>query len=241
MKVKEHYDKHLGNFYSWMLGDFQQKQLEQQQIFELLGIKPRSNKIAIDLGAGNGLQSIALANLGFAVKSIDFNKRLLSELDANKGEHAIEIIEADLVEFMNQYDNHAELIICMGDTISHLPNTSQLEELISKVSSQLSAAGRFIVSFRDLNHELLAEQRFIPVKSDDHKILTCFVEFFVDHVMIYDILHEKENEMWVQKISCYPKLRLSEPLLTELLKKNSFSIKSSTVVNKMIYLVGEKI
>lgn len=33
MNVKEHYDDHLGNFFSWMSGDFTEKQREQQNLF----------------------------------------------------------------------------------------------------------------------------------------------------------------------------------------------------------------
>jgi hypothetical protein len=31
MTVKEHYDNHLGKYYSWMAGDFTEKRVEHQQ------------------------------------------------------------------------------------------------------------------------------------------------------------------------------------------------------------------
>jgi hypothetical protein len=31
MAVKEHYDNHLGKYYSWMAGDFTEKRVEHQQ------------------------------------------------------------------------------------------------------------------------------------------------------------------------------------------------------------------
>jgi hypothetical protein len=52
--VKEHYDNHLRNFYSWMVGNFDAKQKEQIHFFETYNIKPNSSKVAIDLGAGHG-------------------------------------------------------------------------------------------------------------------------------------------------------------------------------------------
>ena len=33
MKVKEHYDQHLGNLYAWMVGDFDEKEKEQKDFF----------------------------------------------------------------------------------------------------------------------------------------------------------------------------------------------------------------
>lgn len=49
MTVKEHYDKHLANFYSWMTGDFETKCNEFKKFLTDNSIAPFSNKIAIDL------------------------------------------------------------------------------------------------------------------------------------------------------------------------------------------------
>jgi hypothetical protein len=53
--VKEHYDNHLGHFYSWMLGDFETRRQEQEDFFNRRGIFPGMTKSAIDLGCGNGI------------------------------------------------------------------------------------------------------------------------------------------------------------------------------------------
>src|SRR5688500_4284120 len=74
MKVKQHYDTLLGNIYSWMVGDFTYKMKEQKQFFVENGIEPKSTKVAIDLGAGHGLQSIGLAQCGYRVTAVDLNK-----------------------------------------------------------------------------------------------------------------------------------------------------------------------
>ena len=76
MTTKEHYDKHLGNFYSWMTGDFESTQKEFLDFLYEHGLFPSSTKIALDLGAGHGIQSIPLARLGFQVKAVDFNQQL---------------------------------------------------------------------------------------------------------------------------------------------------------------------
>ena len=63
MSVKDHYDNHLGNFYSWMTGNFGEKQVSQQHFFHTNAIVPNASKVAIDLGAGHGLQSVHWLNL----------------------------------------------------------------------------------------------------------------------------------------------------------------------------------
>ena len=126
MNARDHYDQHLGNFYSWMLGDFDEKQKEQENFFWRNGIKPASGKVAFDLGAGNGLQAISLAKLGFAVKAIDFNTQLLNELTSRKSNLNIETINYDILAYLQGSRHQAELVICMGDTITHLENIDQV-------------------------------------------------------------------------------------------------------------------
>lgn len=70
MTVKEDYDNHLGNFYSWFAGDFDiHKDLFKKHCVDN-DIKPIDSKYAIDLGAGNGIQTFALSDLGFSTFAI---------------------------------------------------------------------------------------------------------------------------------------------------------------------------
>src|SRR5687768_4357417 len=125
--VKDHYDKHLGNFYSWMAGAFETKQAEQFNFFKENNIQPfTSAKTAIDLGAGHGLQAVPLANLGFQVKAIDFNHQLLAELKSNKKKLPIEIIEDDIRQVKKYGHLQPEIITCCGDTITHLANSEEI-------------------------------------------------------------------------------------------------------------------
>ncbi|MFZ6014162.1 MAG: class I SAM-dependent methyltransferase [Bacteroidota bacterium] len=239
MTVKEHYDKHLGNFYSWMAGNFEEKQAEYERYF-------RSNEItafpggkkALDLGAGHGIQSVALAKLGFQVVAVDFNAQLLQELRVNAKGLEVDAVESDIVDFLRHTEQQYDVIVCMGDTLTHLETFSRAKELIHFMTSRTTHGGKIVLAFRDLTRELKEEQRFIPVAQDDKRILTCYLEYFASHVMVHDILHEKENGKWVQKISAYPKLRISPSMIEEELKGNGLvNIKSETI-NRMVHLIG---
>lgn len=241
MKARDHYEHHLGNFYSWMVGDFNDIVREQQNLLKEWNIKPISNKIAFDLGCGNGLQCIPLAKTGFKVKAVDFNQQLLDELAIRSGDLNIEIVKDDILHFLMGTSHNAELITCMGDTLTHLESLKDVRALISNISTHLEVAGKAIFSFRDLTTELKDEQRFIPVRSDDSKILTCFLEYFSDHVIVHDILHENQDGKWIQRIGSYPKLRLAESAIVDLLQENKIEVKRSEIINRMIYLLGQRI
>ena len=198
MNIREHYENHLANYYSWMFGDFNDKLNENYRFFQCHNINPISSKIAIDLGAGCGFQSIPLAKIGFEVIAVDFSKKLLDELKSKSSGLSIEAIENDILNFDAYSDYKPELIVCMGDTITHLDSLKSIQELIFNNYEILLKNGKLILTFRDLGFELNDEDRFIPVNSDNNRIFTCFLEYHPTYVKVFDIVYEKEKRRWIQ-------------------------------------------
>ncbi len=237
MSVKKHYDEHLGDFYAWMAGDFATQQQIQQKFFEENKVTPFNSKLAVDLGAGHGLQAVSLANLGFHVKAIDFNPQLLVELKRNSNELPIDIIEDDITNFQ-KYIQTAGVIVCMGDTITHLQSFEAVEQLFSQVYETLNAKGKLIISYRDYGVELQDTQRIIPVKADESRIHTCFLEYFEDKVRVTDVLHQKQNTKWQQTASSYFKLRLTQKKVEGMLQTVGFNIQKQEEINRMKYCIA---
>lgn len=241
MTAKEHYDKHLGRVYSWMLGDFHERVAEQKEYFLDRKILPAGNKLCFDLGAGNGIQSLALADLGFTIKAVDFNKQLLEELAANKGLHPIDVVEKDILTFLNETAESPELIVCMGDTLTHFTGYDEVIKIIRKISNVLPKKGKLVVSWRDLSEERKGTDRFLQVRSDDTRTLISFLEYFPIYVCVHDILIEKISGRWRQTVSAYPKLRIAVPVFRETLRDHSVAVVHTEVIRGMTYLAGEKI
>jgi len=239
MTTKEHYDNHLASFYEWMVGDFETKEKEQRDFFERNGIKPLQNKVAIDLGSGHGLQSIALAKLGFQAKAVDFNQQLLESLRIRGKEFGVQVSQQDLLSEEN-FNEQAEVIVCMGDTIAHLESVEQIRLLLERCLKCLLNNGRLVLSYRDYGTELVDTQRFIPVKSDDNKILTCYLEYFENKVKVTDLLHERMNGQWTQHVSSYFKIRITNRMIEKLITDAGFKILKSDVITRMNYLIAGK-
>lgn len=237
--VKEHYDNHLGAIYSWMIGDFQKKSSEFLQFLQTNDVCPKYNRIAIDLGAGNGIQTVAMAEMGFQVNAFEFNQHLLKELKENSENRRIEIFEDDLENF-HTYEQEAELIICCGDTISHLFSMDDVTKLILNIHKVLCKNGRIILSFRDCFQELKGNDRFIEVKSDKDRILTCFLEYDHHYVNVTDILYERVNDVWEQKISTYPKVRIFTFDIEDLLEEVGFTIEYNQILNGLTTIIAKK-
>jgi SAM-dependent methyltransferase len=240
MTVKDHYNKHLGNFYSWYTGNFEMNNENFKSFCLENEIKPFGSGYAIDLGAGHGIQTIALAAIGYKVKAIDFNNQLIDELKSRIDNYPIEVFNDDIRLISKYSEPQPELIVCCGDTLPHLDSLSEIQKLIKDSSDILVSGGKIILTFRDYSTELDDKNRFIPIKSDSQRILTCFIEYFPDKLRVTDLLHEFENGKWVQKVSSYSKVRIDKNLIIKYLDDSGFKIDYGKITNGMVTIIANK-
>ncbi len=239
--AKDHYDSQLASVYSWMSGNPEAAIERNYNLFCELKIDLMARGLAVDLGAGSGFQSIPLAKLGFSVVAVDFCAALLSELSDRAKELPIHTVHDDILNFTKHIKEQAQVIVCMGDTITHLDSLNSVESLLLNIEGSLASKGKLILTFRDyVSQELHGIQRFIPVQSDKSTIFTCFLEYHADFVEVYDLLYRLEGDRWVLNTSSYPKLRLDKNWLCDRLQ-TKFHILQNHVVNGMVCIVADKI
>jgi hypothetical protein len=70
--------------------------------------------------------------------------------------------------------------------------------------------------------------------------LTCFLEYAEHEVMVHDVLNEKEQDQWRQKISSYPKLRLPPEWVESMLMELGLEVRRDTSAGGMARIVGTK-
>ncbi len=238
--AQEHYERLLADIYTWMSGGFDNSLARNRAFFDNHQITPSLSKIAIDLGAGCGFQSIPLAEKGFSVLAIDTSDKLLKELESRADGLAITTINDDMLNLDKHFRNQVELIACMVDSLLHLPSHECVATLFNKIYQALEPGGKLILTFRDLSAELFGLDRFIPVKSDNDNILTCFLEYEESSVKVHDILYSRSDDKWSIKKSFYHKLRLSEQQTANLLIKSGLDISVCLRVNGMVTIIAKK-
>lgn len=238
--VKEHYDNLLAPYYSWICGGSDLKLKENRTFFHAHNVRPERSAAAVDLGAGCGFQSIPLAESGFSVTAIDVSRDLLAELRKNAEGLPIVTIEDNLLNFTEHSPAKIEIIVCMGDTLTHLNSRDEVRKLMNTVYPVLEEQGLFILGFRDLTPELKELDRFITVKSDSKRIFTCFLEFEKKQVKVHDILYEAADNKWNIKKSFYRKLRISEQWTNECLRDAGFTIEKLDNQNGMLTILARK-
>lgn len=238
--VAEHYENHLAPVYVWMAGGLDAAVSNGEREIDASCPTPASDDIAVDLGAGFGMHAIPLARRGYSVVAVDTSPKLLDVLREHGGTLPIRVVEDDLLAFQRYLSAKAHLILCMGDTLTHLPEPQSVERLFSLVAESLHAGGSFIATFRDYTAPLVGDGRFIPVRSDSDRILTCFLEYSPDHVTVHDVLHERMGSAWRLRVSAYRKLRLSPEWVATALRARGFGVRTEPGLAGMVRVVADK-
>ena len=239
MGAKEHYDNHLGNFYAWMVGDVFAMANDFQEFLNDRNIRSQHLDIAVDLGAGNGIQTIALARNGFKVIAIDFNKQLLNELTTHTQHDAVVVVNDNILN-VRRHAHSAAVVTCCGDTITHLDSQADIEQLVADIYDVLKPGGKAVFSFRDYSGTLEGIQRFIPVKSDENRILTCVLDYLADSVVVTDLLYERIGGVWRQSVSSYQKIRVNRDTFVSTLERVGFAIEMNALANRLITVIAAR-
>lgn len=236
--VQEHYSNLLAPIYAWTVGGldaaFEQGEAEVASFF-----KPGTSRcIVVDLGAGFGMHAIPLARRGCSVIAVDASAYLLSILREHSDDLPIRTVEADLLSFSDYLTGAADLFVCMGDTLTHLADHESVRQLFSKVAASILPGGAFVLTFRDYTNPPEGLSRFIPVRNDANRVLTCFLETTPSHVLVHDILYEREERDWRMTVSSYPKLRVDPDWVVRALEALRFRVERSAGLRGMVRIVA---
>jgi SAM-dependent methyltransferase len=239
--TQDHYQNHLGPIYSWTVGDLEAAFARSIAELEALDLPRLDAGTAVDLGAGFGLHAIPLAQRGYSVTAIDTCEPLLAELRARSAALPITCVNADMLAFGSYVHSTIDLVLCMGDTLTHLPDIASVESLIAQVAAALAKDGMFIATFRDyVSAPLQADQRFILVRGDEQRLLTCFLEYAAQLVTVHDLLYERHDGRWQQRVSSYRKLRLAPEWLISKLTDRGLAVRRTAGPGGMVQIVATK-
>ncbi|MGW0733238.1 class I SAM-dependent methyltransferase [Streptomyces sp. NPDC002851] len=258
-QATDHYDRLLAEHYSWMLGgDVHELAAAQTSLLKELGVgagagvdgpeeatEAAEETLAVDLGCGPGQQSLALADLGFtSVLAVDTSRRLLDELTHHASATAtttIRPLHADIRGVLPEHTRPGTVstVVCMGDTLTHLPSKQDVTTLLGEITESLTEGGQLIISYRDLTNPLKGTDRFLPVRSTPDRIMTCFLEYAdEDKVTVHDLIHERTGDTWTLHTSSYPKLRISSAWLTQECRTAGLRIQHDAVGPRGMHIIS---
>ncbi len=237
MSVTDHYASLLARVYAWMSGDTSARVEAFRHTLASFDLANGAGRTAVDLGCGHGIQSLALAACGYAVTSVDTSEPLLADLAA-VAPATVSTVQADLRTWPRTSDTSADVVVCWGDTIAHLDSMSEVRALLRDVRGMLAPGGCFVVSFRDTTQLPDGTSRFIPVRSDESRIMMCVIEADGDHVRVTDIVHDRTPDGWTHNVSSYRKVRLTPQDVEDALLEAGFVLDVQTVIDRQVAMVA---
>lgn len=238
--VQEHYQNLLAEHYTWMLGDFAARCDEAQQFLEAHDL--RGPGLAVDLGAGSGLHSLALARPGYRVVALDTSAPLLAELQGHAAGLGVTTVCADLLAFPAHCPAQPDVVVCMGDTLSHLDSPRDVVRLAKLAAAALAPGGALVLTFRNLGLELTDTDRIVPVRAGEDRIFTCFLEYLPGRVRVHDVVYSRRaaDQAWTLQKSSYLKLRLTPGQVSQWLVEAGLLVVHASSLRGLVELVAVK-
>lgn len=210
--AKQHYEALLGGVYAWSVTGGGDPHERAASWIARHGFDGGTSYL--DLGAGFGAHVLPLVRAGKRVTAVDFDATLLTQLADGLGDQAgqVSIHEDDLLHFLRAAGAASwDVILCLGDTLTHLPDVTAVQDLLAEGARHLATGGRLALAYRD-STRFAAEgvARFIPVARDEKRTMHCLLEPIDDeHLRVTDIVTDVLADGPRTRISDYVKLRLA--------------------------------
>lgn len=237
-QARKHYRELLSEVYQWSTwahGDPVERAYQWLKRQDLLGVSS-----ALDLGAGFGPHTLSLAREGVAVTAVDFDQGLLLELGAAlKPDQQVEVVCDELVGFLEaHHDRRWELVLCLGDTLTHLGDASLVRRLLGLSAQALKPGGQLILSWRDTSTMTLeGVARFIPVAADTKRTMHCLLEIMdEDYIRVTDMVTTLGADGPRTQLSDYFKLRLSASQIIQWAHEAGLQVRHQALYAGMIEL-----
>ncbi|MBK7642451.1 MAG: class I SAM-dependent methyltransferase [Planctomycetes bacterium] len=234
-EVEQHYAELLAPVYVWMLGGPEAAAARAKAWVEQRGLAKLAPGIAVDLGCGPGFHARALADAGFETLGVDSSPELLAEI----GDPRVRTFAGDLVAFEERLGGaRAKLVLCLGDTLTHLASERELDLLFDACARALAPGGVLALTFRDYSLERRPSECLIRVREEPGCMLSCALDFEPARVRVTDILHEWRDGRWIERRSAYSKLRLAPARVREKLLARGFTLETDEFAAGLVTLVA---
>jgi len=209
--AEQHYEQLLARVYAWSVASAGDPTERAERWLREHGLLDAERYL--DLGAGFGAHVLPLLAAGKQVTAVDFNAELLAQLAAAaSGAPRLSLARADLVDYLEASgESRWDVILCLGDTLTHLDSTDRVERLLASAVRHLKPEGRLAIGYRD-SSEFQAEglARFVPVASDHTRSMHCLLEpIDATYLRVTDIVTDVTAEGPRTRLSDYRKLRIA--------------------------------
>lgn len=119
----------------------------------------------IDAGCGTGSLAIALGRHNVAVNAFDLNEKMIKKAEEKRPQALnVSFRQGSLLNLQTLYPNHrADAVMCMGNTLVHLPYQEAVENFFTQAASMLKEGGNLIVQIVNYDNILKNKPQALPL------------------------------------------------------------------------------
>lgn len=157
----------------------------EEEIDQLLKLLDGPTGHVLDLGAGPGRHSLPLARSGYTVTALDTSAHLLEQLKRTAEGLPIEIIQADMREFVREqaYD----LVLVMWTSFGYFSDEHDHARVLDNIHASLKPGGRLVLDLVGLETLCRTIEPVHLTEYDDGRLL-------IERPMLVDDMTRLDNE-----------------------------------------------
>jgi len=117
----------------------------------------KGKKNILDLAAGTGNYSIALAKQGYNVVAVDLDEEMIKKIEAKNEKEGTKVkpYVLDMKNIDNLGKDEFDVIVCIGNSLVHLDNSREIKDVLHKMYSLLKNTG--VVILQIVNYDRILE------------------------------------------------------------------------------------
>ena len=182
MKKNENYDP--AGFYDKMSGSYDEmfdfaKDLETAENV-VAGLKKQFGfTSALDIGCGTGSFTVALARGRVKAVGMDLSQSMLDTAKKNSLAYGLDIafVNSGMDKMVCNMDTKFDLIMCMGNTLPHLPDKEKLYSMLIGCKQLLHPGGHLVLNLLNYDRILRSKERIVGITRNKNHEFIRFYDF----------------------------------------------------------------
>ena len=166
-----------------------------QQLLLWLEEQKLSPKNALDLGCGTGILCRMLREAGLSVRGMDLSPGMIAI--AREENPGIPFDVGNMVTYRRE--ERYDLITCTGDALNHIPELTDVEQILQNVYAQLAPGGSFVFDLLD-EKEVSTSEPFEMDFSDTTRVWFRMTRPDDSQVNLHVRVYEEGREQFTETI-----------------------------------------
>jgi SAM-dependent methyltransferase len=144
------------------------------------GLKTRFRfEKALDIGCGTGSFTLALTRGGTEAVGMDLSGAMLEEARKNSLAYGLDIafVHSGMEDILTAVSGKFDLILCMGNTLPHLPDKKALDSMLAACGKLLNPGGHLVLNLLNYRKILDRKERLVGISRSGEREFIRFYDF----------------------------------------------------------------